>query len=118
MVAPCVTYLTAAKAALAEAAVCVGLLAACSTAIERVSDPSELRQLAFLQAGRPARSEVEGRLGSPTTTYEDGRIAVYALRKSRNQFETASGGAADYRLVLVYGSDNTVDKWSLVYVAR
>src|SRR5512137_3057927 len=67
------------------------LAAACSTTVERVSGDEELRSLAFLKDGSPTRSEVEGRLGAPLTTFEDDRIVVYALRKVGKQFETTTG---------------------------
>jgi hypothetical protein len=72
----------------------------------------------FLQAGPVARKEVEGRLGAPAYTYEDGRIVIYVLRKNREQFDTESGHLTSYRLVLVYGQDGKVDRWSLVDVAH
>ena len=94
------------------------LAAACSTTVERVSSDEELRSLAILKDRAPTRSEVEGRLGAPLTTFEDGRVVVYALRKVGKQFETTSTGKPQwhggYRLVLVYRADGTVERWSLV----
>ena len=94
------------------------LAAACSTTVERVSSDEELRSLAFLKDGAPTRGEVEGRLGAPLTTFEDGRVIVYALRKVGKQFETTSTGEPQwhggYRLVLVYRADGSVERWSLV----
>jgi hypothetical protein len=102
----------------ATAIVCA-ILAACSTTVERVSSTEELKQLAFLQAEAVSRTEVEARLGSPFATYEDGRIVVYVLRKNQNKFETVHIGDpwlqwTGYRLVLVYRSDETLERWSLV----
>jgi hypothetical protein len=72
----------------------------------------------FLQAGPVGRKEVEGRLGAPAYTYEDGRIVIYVLRKNREQFNTESGYLTSYRLVVVYGEDDKVGRWSLVDVAH
>jgi len=95
-----------------------GLLSACTSTVERITDPRDLGMVGFLQAGPVARQEVEGRLGAPAYTYEGGRIVIYLLRKNREQFDTESGRLTSYRLVLVYGQDEKVDRWSLVDVAH
>jgi hypothetical protein len=100
------------------AAIGCSLVIACSTTVERVSDPGQLKSLGFLQTSPVSRQEVEGRLGSPASEYEEGRIVVYVLRKQGDQFQVSSDALAQYRLVVVYRSDATIDRWSLVNVAR
>lgn len=94
-----------------------GLLAACSTTVEPVTDPGRLRSLGFLQEATVSRQEVEGRLGSPWYFFEAGRIVIYVLRAKGDAFEVAQGGG-NYRLVLVYRPDDVVARWSLVDVAH
>jgi hypothetical protein len=111
-------YMSAQALRMVSAIGCL-LLVACSTTVERVSDPGQLKSLGFLQTSPVARQEVEGRLGSPFAVYEDGRIVTYALRKDRDRFEAVPESdpgrwGASYWLVLVYRSDDTVERWSLV----
>lgn len=94
------------------------LLSACGSTVERITDPKELGLVGFLQTGPVARQEVEGRLGDPAYTFEGGRIVIYVLRRNRGQFDTESGHLTSYRLVLVYGRDDTIERWSLVDVAH
>ena len=94
------------------ACLCV-LLAACSSTVERVSDPGTLRLLGFLQSSQVTRNEVEGRIGPPFAAYEDGRIATYPLKRQGNRLEPAPEGS-NLRLVLVYRADGSVERWSLV----
>lgn len=101
----------------AAAALACTLLAACSTTVERVTDPGRLRSLGFLQEATVSRQEVEGRLGAPWDSFEAGRIVIYVLRTRGDAFEVAPGGG-NYRLVLVYRPDNVVERWSLVDVAH
>ena len=108
-------------------ALAAGLPVACyTTTVEPASDPEQQQlvddlQLSALARSTPiSRAEVEDRLGTPFATYEGARIATYAVRKVRGRFEIAqplgpaSGGGADYRLVLVFGPDDTVERWSVV----
>jgi len=101
----------------AVATVACALLAACSTTVERVTDPDRLRSLGFLQEAAVSRQEVEGRLGTPSYDFEGGRIVIYVLRAKGAAFEVAPGGG-NYRLVLVYRPDEVVERWSLVDVAH
>jgi len=94
------------------ACLCI-LLAACSSTVERVSDPRTLGMLGFLQSGTVMRNEVEGRMGPPFTTYEDGRIVTYPLKRQGDRLEPAPEGS-DLRLVIVYRADGCVERWSLV----
>ena len=102
-------------------------LAACyTTTLERASD-SEQRQLlddlqlpALARDGAISRGEIEDRLGAPSAIYGSERITIYAVRKLRGRFEIArafppaSWQGPDYSLVLVFGSDDRVERWSLV----
>lgn len=110
-------------ALLGVALIACGLLSGCfSGRIERVSDKDELRQLGFLKSGEVSRSEIEHRLGRPDAIYEGGRIVTYMLRKRKNHFEVVAAptgsGVNDYRLVLVFRSDDLLDQWSLIDRSR
>ncbi|HXZ91487.1 MAG TPA: hypothetical protein VEG36_01275 [Burkholderiales bacterium] len=98
----------------AVAVLLVCVLCACSSTVERVSDPKELQALGFLQANAVSRREVEGRLGQPGTIYENGRIVTYSLAKRDDRFEVTGSAAPEYTLVVVYRADDTLEKWSLV----
>jgi len=96
-------------------ALVLGALSACSTTVERVSDPNELKLLGFLQGSAVTRKEIEARMGSPGATYENGRIVTYTLAKRGDRFEVAPAGPqSHYTVVVVYRTDDTVERWSLV----
>jgi sulfite exporter TauE/SafE len=110
-------------ALLGVALIACGLLSGCfSGRIERVSDKDELRQFGFLKSGEVSRSDIEHRLGRPDAIYEGGRIVTYMLRKRKNHFEVVAAptgsGVKDYRLVLVFRSDDLLDQWSLIDRSR
>jgi hypothetical protein len=98
----------------------IGLLAACTSTVQRVTDPSKLEEFSFLQPGVTSIEEVEARLGPPTRVYEDGRIATYAFRRVNWKYEHAAAVSdcdhdSCYHLVLVYGAGGVLDQWSLVH---
>ena len=97
-------------------ALMIGTLAACSTTVERVSDPKELQLLGFLEGSSVSRQEIEARMGEPGATYENGRIVTYALEKRGDRFEVSSSlsSQSQYTLVVVYRTDDTLERWSLV----
>lgn len=101
------------------------LLSTCAGHVAPVNDAAVLRELGFLHPGSTGRDEVTKRLGSPARTYEDGRIASYAVYKTadgRLSVSAASAamapgelsGGARYALILVFNSDGTLDRQSLV----
>lgn len=94
--------------------VLLAALAACSSTVERVSDPGTLRGLAFLQPGLTTRNEVEARLGSPRQVYELDRVATYNLTQGKDRLEEAQDPAIAYNLVLLFRPDGVLDKWSLI----
>lgn len=96
-------------------AIVIGGLAACSTTVERVTDPDRLRNFAFLQPGMTSDVEVEARLGKPDAVYEDGRIATYRIDIIRGQYKPATRQSVPFRLVLIYRTDHVLDRWSLVH---
>jgi hypothetical protein len=96
-------------------AVWIGMLAACSTTLERVNDPARLKDFAFIQPGITTAREVEARLGPPFNVYEGGRISTYRLEKAAGKYRATSDREAWYRLVLVYRPDGVLERWSLVY---
>lgn len=104
--------------------VCVaGLLAAlvvaCSTSstTEQVTNPDELKPLAFLSAGPVSRKDIEGRLGAPWSVYEDGRIVIYHFDWLDEPLRRAQR-SGNLHLVIVYASDDNVERWSVVHMGR
>lgn len=97
------------------AAVSVGMIAACSSTIEPVTDKARLGELGFLQTGVTTSKEVAARLGSPLNTYEGGRINTYQLQKIKGGYEATGDQKAVYHLILVYRPDGVLERWSLVY---
>jgi len=95
-------------------AVLIGVLAACSTTVERVTDPSKVQEFAFLQSGVTSNKEVEARLGRPLNVYEGGRIATYIFETVGGKYRPTADRSAPYHLVLVFRVDGVLERWSLV----
>jgi len=101
----------------------VALLTACSstststTTIERVTNPDELKPLAFLSAGEVSRRDIEARLGVPWSTYEERRIVIYHLNQLAEPIRRAERNS-NLHLVIVYAKDDRVQRWSLVQTDR
>jgi hypothetical protein len=99
------------------------LLTACSstttspTTIEQVTSPDELKPLAFLSAGEASRRDIEARLGAPWSTYEERRIVIYHLDQLAEPIRRAET-SSNLHLVIVYGKDDRVQRWSLVQTDR
>jgi hypothetical protein len=104
--------------------ICVALLA-CASHVAPVKDAAILKELGFLRPGSTGRDEVQARLGSPSRTYEDGRIVSYAVFKTADGRLSVTASAAAmapgelsggerYSLILVFKSDGTLDRQSLV----
>jgi len=102
-------------------AVLVAFLAACagSSTVEQVTNPDQLKPLAFLDTGAVSRKDIEHRLGVPWSVYEDGRIVIYhfdwvgptaPLRRAE--------WSGNFHLVIVYTKDDKVERWSLVNTDR
>jgi len=79
----------------------------------------------FMQLGLTGKQEIIDRLGSPTNSYEGGRIITYivlnGMKCCPNSIkcdEKISKGieGASYRLVLVFGPKNELERYSLVRV--
>lgn len=94
--------------------VLLAALVACSSTVERVSDPDSLAGLAFLQPGLTTRQEIEARLGPPWQVYEMDRVATYNLDRGNDRFEAAERPYFAYNLVLLFRPDGVLDKWSLI----
>ena len=101
----------------------VAMLTACSstststTTIERVTNPEELKPLAFLSAGEASRRDIEARLGAPWSTFEDRRIVIYHLDRLTEPLKRAQE-SGNLHLVIVYARDDRVERWSLVQTDR
>jgi hypothetical protein len=89
------------------------IFGACSSTLERVPDSEAVKGFAFLQANTVTRQEIQGRIGAPAATYENGRIATYPLTKSDGRF-APGGDHPTFTLVVIYGQDGMVERWSLV----
>jgi outer membrane protein assembly factor BamE (lipoprotein component of BamABCDE complex) len=91
------------------------LLATCTSYVAPVKDSATLEQFAFLQPGRTTRDEVLARLGTPSVTYEDGRIASYPVyRTTSGRLTVTIGPERPYTLILVYDGAGTLERRSLV----
>jgi len=88
-----------------------------STEIEQVTNPDELKPLAYLSAGATFRRDIEAQLGLPWSTYEDGRIVIYHLDRLTEPLKRAEG-SGNLHLVIVYAKDDRVERWSLVQTDR
>jgi hypothetical protein len=95
--------------------VLAGVLSACSTTVERVTDPAKLKGLAFLQPGTTQRQEVEARFGPPLNVYEKDRVATYRVEQSKDGFRATLDFRSGYSLVLHYRADDVLERWSLVH---
>jgi hypothetical protein len=101
----------------------VATLTACSstttstTTIERVTNPEELKPLAFLSAGEVSRRDFEDRLGAPWSTYDERRIVIYHLDQLAEPIRRAERNS-NLHLVIVYAKDDRVQRWSLVQTDR
>jgi hypothetical protein len=105
--------------------VCTSMLSTCASHVAPVKDAAVLKELGFLRPGSTGREEVLQRLGTPSRTYEDGRIVSYAVYKTADGrlSVTASSaamapgelsGGERYSLILVFKSDGMLDRQSLV----
>lgn len=101
----------------------VALLTACSstststTTIERVTNPDQLRPLAYLSTDKTFRRGIEAQLGLPWSSYEHGRIVIYQLDRLTEPLRRAEG-SGNLHLVIVYARDDRVEWWSLVQTDR
>lgn len=97
------------------AAVAMGMLPACSSTVERVTDTKTLGQFAFLQPGITTDAEVRARFGKPYAVYEDGRVVTYHLEFLGGQYRVSANPSGYFvHLVLVYTADGMLEQWSLV----
>ena len=97
------------------AVLAMGMLSACSSTVERVTDKQMLDQFAFLQPGITTAAEVKARYGEPGNVYEGGRVATYNLSVRKGQYKASTDTSGLFlRLVLVYRADGVLEQWSLV----
>lgn len=103
----------------ALATVLIAFLAACasSSTVEQVTNPDELKPLAFLDAGPVSRKDIEHRLGVPWSAYEDGRIVIYHFDAVTEPLRRAQWSGT-LHLVIVYSKEDMVERWSLVDTDR
>ena len=93
-------------------------LICCCSHLSKVdlSETDELLQ--FIRNDQTTRQEIEDRLREPHRVFEGGRISAYLIGENDegrirvwNHYESAI-----YHLVLVFGSDEVVKKFSLIQV--
>ena len=100
----------------------VSLILGCSHYVVKIDDKEADNLLPFIRDGITIKQEIVSRLGNPVESYEDGRIIIYIMAdRGRNRLEIInyekkdySKVIATYQLVLVFDSNNVLEKHSLV----
>ena len=70
----------------------------------------------FVRAGITERAEILVRLGEPYGSFEEGRIVLYGVSWKDQIRWSAYGGPGPFQLVIVFGSDGIVARYSVVRV--
>ena len=86
-------------------------------------------KMPFIRDGITSRQEILNRLGEPVSSFENGRIQIYWMEevigghlrdiRRRSMPKTPDGVGWEmglHNLVLVYNSDNVLEKHSLVFI--
>jgi hypothetical protein len=99
------------------------LVAGCAISTVAPEDPQVVSEiLPFIRDGKTPRKEILSRLGEPDYRHEGGRILGYkmwmcAMEEQRPLIaETRCRLPGAYNLVLVFGSNNLVERHSMVRV--
>jgi hypothetical protein len=97
------------------------VLSSCSTVIEPANARVVAEHFAFLREGYTTRQEVIDHLGDPLNQYEQGGTVSYLLvEHSDGQFEVVRGLVVAkppiYNLVLSFGPDDTLTRFSLLHI--
>jgi hypothetical protein len=95
------------------------LLFSCTSTIEVIERDLVAKHFGFLQEGTTTRREVLGRLGHPTSEYEEGRIVTYHLKEHPTRgFQVVSFREEGrlFNLVLSFGSNEVLTRCTLIRV--
>lgn len=93
--------------------IAAGLLFGCMTA--QKIDPSVANKYeGFISDSKTAKQEVQDRLGSATSVYEDGRILIYYVHLQDDGRMNLTGSGTCHALVLVFDKDDLLERHSLV----
>jgi hypothetical protein len=71
--------------------------------------------LATVRSQETTRAQLVQEFGTPHSTYEQGRIAIYAVSLKQGNLAPAQRLPAEFYLVVVYGADDTVARRSLIH---
>jgi hypothetical protein len=97
----------------------------CSQHVSQVGIQDIKVCLPFIQLGVTEKQEIFDRLGEPANSYEGGRIVTYTVSDrlkgrqdviSCDRTISEGSGFAVYNLVLVFGTNNVLERHSLVRV--
>jgi len=95
--------------------ICALSVAACAE-VYRMPEQEAREPLATVRPQETTRAQLAREFGTPHSTYEQGRIAVYPVSLERGKLAPVEHGQPDFYLVVVYGADDTVVRRSLVRV--
>jgi len=104
---------------------CLIIVALAASSCSSVIGPADPRVIAerlpFLHEGQTSRQEVIDHLGDPLNQYEQGGTVSYLLvEHSDGQLEVVRGLVVAkppiYNLVLSFGSDDTLTRFSLLHI--
>ena len=101
----------------------IAFLSCSKQQIVRVDMVDVRKCVPFIQLGLTGKQEILDRLGDPANSYEGGRIITYmvldVIKDRPNMIkcdERISEGDAVYTLVLAFGPNNKLEKYSLVHI--
>lgn len=97
------------------AALAAILAVACNAPVHRVDEAHAAKRLGFIRVSETTRDQILRRLGTPHSTYEQGRIVAYAFRDRDGELELAYR-VPEFYLIVVYAADGTVVRRGLVQV--
>jgi len=91
----------------------VGCLGGCVTA-QKV-DPSRVSKYeGFIQDGKTTKQEIQDRLGSAQSSYENGRILIYHVYLEDDGRMNLKGSGTCHACVMVFDKDSLLERHSLV----
>lgn len=97
----------------------------CSQKVVTIDKRLVSEHFKFIHDGSTSQKEILNRLGEPANQYENGRILTYLLHENRNyqlnvvtSFINPGRNIRNvyYNLVLVFGADYVLERYSLVRV--
>jgi len=91
------------------------ILGGCMT-VKKLDSSESSKYEGFIHDGKTTKQEVQDRLGSAQSTYENERIIVYHLVTNENGRMILKDGRKEtcYACVLVFNNNNVVERHSLI----